>query len=298
MPIIKLDKANIYYEFMGEDNTKTIVLISGLASQMVRWELPFCKMLVEKGFCVLRFDNRDCGQSEYMNKDDINAAHDLTSFLENPSLESVPYSLWDLANDLYQVLIKLELRNVSLIGRSMGGVIGQLIAYSHPEIVKSLTIIMSTSLRPGLPEANTDVLALMTKKQTDFRENKSAFIQEKLYFANKIHGTKYKLDKNIETALIELELSRIKIHNSPSRQVIAMITYRFEEKVLNNIKVPTLIIHGTEDPVFHPECANDLAKSIPGSKLIMVEGMGHAMPHEFFNEVICYINEFQKEISV
>jgi len=134
MGYIELKNAAIYYEISGAENHKTIVLISGLNTQMTRWELPFCNKLVKEGFRVICFDNRDCGKSTFTAYDsDDRYSFSLNDFLQHPEKYPVPYSLLDMADDIKELLHSLGIRSANIVGRSMGGIIAQLFASRYPK---------------------------------------------------------------------------------------------------------------------------------------------------------------------
>ncbi|MBK1895360.1 alpha/beta fold hydrolase [Chryseobacterium paridis] len=279
MKTVHISDVELCYEIFGESNIQTIVLISGLGSQMIRWENSFCEQLVTFGFKVIRFDNRDSGTSVFSAQKELNLNVNIEQAFARIKKEDIPYSLMDMAKDVIGLLDHLHIEKAHVIGRSMGGVITQLLGSYFPERVLSITIIMSTSLHPALPPPNSEVMAMMTKPSVNPAIDKEGYIKEKLTFAKKISGS-FMLDESHETQLIEKELARSKTKNGTIRQLLAMGSWQYNPETLRQIDVPTLIIHGTIDLIFHPDCARDLAQSIPNSELMMIEGMGHSLPPE------------------
>lgn len=296
MKTFTIGNVDICYEVFGDKNTKNMVLISGLGSQMIRWEDSFCRLLACQGFRVIRFDNRDSGASVFHGHEEIDSGKSIEEQFASLTPHTIPYSLMDMAHDVIGLLDHLKIDKAHIAGRSMGGIIGQLLSSFYPERVITLTVIMSTSLHPDLPPTAPEVLQLMTKPGTDPAANKEQYIRERIYFAEKISGTKYPLDHHHEKALITEELRRSKTPNGIIRQLMAMGSYCYDPEVLKKITVPTLIIHGTDDLIFHPECAKNLAGSVSSSQLVLVDGMGHSIPnelHDFIGKTIVDFTQYQ-----
>ena len=285
MKIASLNKVDLCYEVFGDNNHKTIVLISGLGSQMTRWDDSFCEHLMSFGFKVIRFDNRDSGASIFNPEKEINFRGDIQQIFATLKKEDIPYSLMDMAEDVIALLNHLEIQEAHIIGRSMGGVIAQLLGSYFPERILSITIIMSTSLNPALPPSDSEVMAMMTKPPIDPSIDKEGYILEKVAFAKKISGT-FPLDEVKEKEIIEKEIHRSHASNSVFRQLLAMGSWSYNPEDLQKITAPALIIHGTNDLIFHPDCARDLAQSIPGSELLVIEGMGHSLPSDLYT-IVC-----------
>ncbi|MCP1298181.1 alpha/beta hydrolase [Chryseobacterium sp. S0630] len=283
MKTVKMNDVELCYEVFGEKNSDVIVLIPGLGSQMIRWDITFCNLLVEKGFKVIRFDNRDSGSSVFNAKREIPSGKRIEEIFENLSKEGISYSLMDMANDVIGLLNHLNIEKAHIAGRSMGGIIAQLLGSYYPERVLSLTIIMSTSMNPSLPKPDPEVMAMMTQVTADPVLQKEEYLREKIRFAKKISGSGYIFDSNQEKALLEEELIRFRTKNGIIRQLLAMGSFQYNSEVLKKITVPTLIIHGTDDLIFHPDCGKDIADSIPNAEWLLIEGMGHSIPVELHN---------------
>ncbi|MPT35175.1 MAG: alpha/beta hydrolase [Flavobacterium sp.] len=285
MNTISIHNVELCYTVLGENNPESIVLLPGLGSQLIRWDEAFCQLLIQKGFQVIRLDNRDSGASVFKPDHHNDYGNTLEMAFEEVKRVRHPYSLQDMAADVIALLDHLKIDKAHIAGRSMGGIIGQLLGANYPERVRSLTIIMATSLNPNLPPVAPDVMAMMTKPVVDASIDHEAYITHALTFAKRIAGTAFPLDEEQERKMIEAELKRSQPGNSVLRQLLAMGSWSYQEAILNKIMVPTQIIHGTEDPIFHPECAKDLARSIPDAKLQLINGMGHAIPPECYTGV-------------
>lgn len=293
--ITKINGVDLCYEILGAEHQQTIVLISGLGSQMIRWDDPFCQLLVQQGLRVIRFDNRDSGESVFHSEKKLNFNGNHQEFFSTVKMEDVPYSLMDMAKDVIGLLDYLQIDQAHFAGRSMGGVIVQLLGSYFPKRVLSLTIIMSTSLNPALPPSDPEVIAMMMKPPIDPASDKESYLKEKLLFAKRISGDLYELEESLEIKMIEEELNRSKTKYGTIRQLLAISSYQYTLDVLKRITVPTLVIHGTQDPIFRSDCGKDIADSIPNAKFLLMEGMGHSIPKELYylicNQITALISE-------
>ena len=289
---INVNGISICYEQFGEENKECILLISGLGSQMTRWNLDFCQKLVNKGFRVIRFDNRDVGKSTFIEQK-FSDVGQLMQLLQQGEIPENAYSLLDMAKDAVGLLDSLKIEKVHIVGRSMGGIIAQVLAAEFPERVLSATIIMSTSLNPELPQTAPDVMEMMMQKVPDFITDTEAFRDNRLKFAKRISGSLAPFDEEIEWQTLVEENQRA----APAQtlgHITAMILTGFNAERFDKIKAPTLIIHGTEDPIFPLACAEDLHTRIKDSKLLKIEGMGHEIPTILNEKIVNAISDLAK----
>jgi pimeloyl-ACP methyl ester carboxylesterase len=168
---------------------------------MIRWK-TVSQLFVDKGFKVIRFDNRDSGSSVYIPGKEIDLNGNIEEFFSGLKPEDIPYALMDMAKDVIGLLDYLHIDKAHFAGRSMGGIITQLLGSYFPERVLTLTIIMSTSLNPGLQPTHPEILGMMMKPP-QIPTLKEKYFQEKLFFAEKISGTGYPFEPHLETSLIE-----------------------------------------------------------------------------------------------
>jgi len=293
MGYIELKNATIYYEIFGVENKETLVLVSGLNTQMTRWEVPFLKMLAEEGFRVICFDNRDCGKSTFTTYDRNDSySSSLNDFLDYPEKFPAPYSLLDMADDIRDLLLSLDIERVHVVGRSMGGIIAQLFASRYPPMTQTLTLLMSSSFNPILPKANDALIGKMTNSTANFQDDRQTYINEKVDFMRAIYGNKYYFNEEKERGLIIEDENRKSPLVRPFRQIVALLSYQYNSYVLSSLHVPTLTIHGDEDPLFNMEHAFDLKNTIPYCELIIKNGMGHAIPDSLYPSLVEDISDF------
>ncbi|WP_418037576.1 alpha/beta fold hydrolase [Paenibacillus xylanilyticus] len=289
MNILKVNGIDLAYESYGNKTDETILLIAGLGTQMIRWTVPFCEMLVARGFRVIRFDNRDTGLSTHFSHHPTLNFEALANTLMSGQRPDIPYTLHDMSDDAIGLLDALGIRKAHLVGRSMGGMIAQLAASRYPERVLSLTSIMSTTGNPDLPPTSPEVMALMTQPAPNPMEDEEGYLAHSLAFAKRISGTGYPFEADEYRSLIREEVQRAYDPGSVGRQIAAIAVSGDRRPHLAKVTVPSLIIHGKDDPMFVPACGKDTAQAISGAEFMLLEGMGHDLPAQLFETVVAGI---------
>ncbi|WP_025115684.1 alpha/beta fold hydrolase [Lysinibacillus fusiformis] len=285
MNILKINDVELAYDSFGNENDEAIILISGLGTQMIRWTDSFCRILAARGFRVIRFDNRDVGCSTHFSHYPTLDFNALATALMSGQRPDIPYTLDDMSKDAIGLLDALSIDRAHFVGRSMGGMIAQIVASEYPERVLSLTSIMSSTGNPALPQTSPEVMVMMTKPAPNPFEDEAGFLEHKLSFAKCIAGTGYPFDEDAQRALILEEVQRDYDPGSVGRQIAAMAVAGDRRPRLATIKVPVLVIHGVDDPLIDLACGEDTASAIPGAELMLVEGMGHDLPHQLYKVI-------------
>ena len=276
----------INYDTIGSDQEEAILLISGLGTQMIRWPESFCDSLASCGFYVIRFDNRDAGLSTHFLDSPVPDFGALSATLAEGRQPDVPYTLRDMAADAVGLLDTLGIQKAHLVGRSMGGMIAQMIASESSHRVASLVSIMSSTGNPSLPSAAPDVMAMMMRRSPNPFEDEVGFLSHSLAFARRISSPAYPFDEEAHSALILAEARRAYDPAGVGRQIAAIGAISLNRARLSDISAPTLVIHGASDPLIPPACGEDTATSIPESDLMMIDGMGHDIPSDLQQTVI------------
>ncbi|WP_153978638.1 alpha/beta fold hydrolase [Paenibacillus xylanilyticus] len=289
MNILKVNGIDLAYDSYGNRTDETILLIAGLGTQMIRWTVPFCEMLVARGFRVIRFDNRDTGLSTHFSHHPTLNFEALANTLMSGQRPDIPYTLNDMSDDAIGLLDALGIRKAHFVGRSMGGMIAQLAASRYPERVLSLTSIMSTTGNPDLPPTSPEVMALMTQPAPNPMEDEEGYLAHSLAFAKRISGTGYPFEADEYRSLIREEVQRAYDPGSVGRQIAAIAVSGDRRPYLAKVTVPSLIIHGMDDPMFVPACGKDTAQAISGAEFMLLEGMGHDLPAQLFETVVAGI---------
>jgi pimeloyl-ACP methyl ester carboxylesterase len=282
----QLARANgidICYEIFGDAKAEPMLLIMGLGAQMVLWDDPFCERLAERGFRVIRFDNRDIGQSSKMSGGKRLTPLELLKLRLLRIPVAAPYKLYDMAVDTIALMDTLSIRRAHLVGASMGGMIAQEIAITFPERVLSLTSIMSTTGNPKVPPPSREAAAMLMAPPPKTREEYIARFQQTWKM---LRVGSFPEDEALDVSRAERCFSRGLNPAGVGRQLRAILASGSRKARLAQVKAPTLVIHGTVDPLVRPEGGKDTAASIPGAKLLMIEGMGHALPIPMWPQVI------------
>ncbi len=287
MPNIKANGIQIEYDTFGDQASPPILLIMGLGRQMVSWNEEFCQRLAEKDLYVIRFDNRDVGLStkfEEAGVPDVVAA--VTASLQGQKVQA-PYSLDDMADDAVGVLNGLGIDKAHIFGVSMGAAIAQIIGYRHPSRALSLISMMGTTGNPDLPPAKSEAMEILL---TPAPEGREAFIKSAVKRFLVLWGS-LPYDEEDMRNRAELEYDRAFYPQGVTRQLVATLSYGNRKPRLHSVTVPALIIHGADDPLIPVEAGKDTAEAIPGSEIMIVEGMGHSLPRAVWPRVIEAITE-------
>lgn len=272
----------LYYEGFGESCHPAIVLIPGLGSQGISWSQEFCTELAQHGFYVLRVDNRDSGRSFIFDdtiKPDLQA-------MQRGEMTDIPYTLSHMADDIAATLNAAQITKAHIIGRSLGGIIAQIFAANHSDRVLSLGVIMSTTGNPELPAPKETVMSMLFAPKPDALKNREAYITDSLSFFKCLSGQKLSFDEAYYRQYIEASIDRSHTPTGTLRQIAAMAATGDIRAIIKNIKATTLIIHGSDDPMFSVEAAYDIQQHINQAQLKLIDGMGHEIPPKLNEQVI------------
>jgi pimeloyl-ACP methyl ester carboxylesterase len=278
MPNVKANGIQIEYDSFGDGSFPALLLIAGNGAQIFFGDAEFCELLAKKGSFVIRFDNRDAGLStkfEEAGIPDFPAA--IKAAMEGKPVESA-YTLDDMADDAVGLLDALGIEKAHICGASMGGMIAQVISYRHPKRVLSLTSIMSTTGNPDLPQGKPDALAAVLAPAP---EERKAYVEHNMNVWRRIWSPGFPFEEKRARTFIERSYDRSYYPQGMARQNIAIIAGGDRRPSLSSIKVPTLVIHGADDPLIPVEGGKDTARVIPGASLLIINGMGHDMPKGF-----------------
>jgi pimeloyl-ACP methyl ester carboxylesterase len=282
MPHAIANGIQIEYETFGDHSFPALLLIAGCGAQMLFWEIEFCESLVQKGFFVIRFDNRDSGLSTKFDEagiPDMMAA--VKAAMEGRTVESA-YSLDDMADDAVGLLDALGIGKAHVCGASMGGMIAQAVSYRHPDRVLSLTSIMSTTGNPGLPQGKPEAIAAVVAPAPVERE---AYIEHNMNVWRRIWSPGFPFEEERARTFMEKSYDRSHCPQGMARQNTAVIAGGDRRPSLSSIRAPTLVVHGANDPLIPVEGGMDTARAIPGARLLIVNGMGHDMPTGVWPEI-------------
>ncbi len=276
------------YDIFGAADAEPMVLIMGLGGQMIHWDDDFCRELASRGFRVIRFDNRDIGKSTQLTGGKRLSPLELLKlrFLKIPVEAS--YRLRDMAEDTIGLMDALGIKSAHLVGISMGGMIAQEIAISFPQRVRSLTSIMSTTGNPKVPGPTREASAMLMAAPATTRDE---YIVRYAQTWKLLRAGSFPLDEAKDRERAERTFERGLNPAGVGRQLRAILASGNRKQRLGSVKAPTLVIHGTVDPLVRPEGGKDTAVSIPGAKLLMIAGMGHALPIPMWPQIIDAIDK-------
>ena len=277
MPNIRANNIDIYYEENGPADAPVILLVMGLGAQMIAWPDEFIHGLVSKGYRVIHYDNRDVGLSQRM--DGAKTPNLVWTMLKARFglPVRVPYTLTDMAADGIGLLDALGIDKAHVAGASMGGMIVQLMAANHRERLLSMTSIMSSSGKPGLPGARADIQKnFMVKRPPDASRDDAVAFGTEL-----VRSFSYPDPARPENAHAEMTAQAFDRGYYPvgtRRQLLAIIADGSRVERLKKITTPTLVVHGGADPLVPKEGSEDIARHIPGARLEIIDEMAHDLP--------------------
>jgi pimeloyl-ACP methyl ester carboxylesterase len=270
------------YETFGDPAAPPVVLVMGLGMQMLGWPLDFCTALAEEHF-VVRFDNRDVGLSTHF--DELPPGDPMAVLAGDVS--SAAYRLSDMAADVIGLLDALGLARVHLVGASLGGMIVQAVAIEHPERVASLTSIMSTTGDRSVGTPTPEAAELLMRPSPPDREGA---IERSLESARIIGSPGFGIDEAAIRERSALSYDRRYDPVGTSRQFAAILASGDRTDALRRLDVPALVIHGDADVLVGVSGGRATAAAIPGSELLVIEGMGHDLPRGAWPTIIAAIS--------
>ena len=273
--IIESENIEIAYESFGNIGSPPVLLIMGVGGQMIAWHEEFIEQLVNKGLYVTRFDNRDVGLSTHLHGA---PTPDLSAALSG-DFSSVRYTLADMAADTIGLIDTLGLDSVHAIGASMGGFIAQTIAIEHPERLRSLTSIMSTTGNMSVGQPDPDAMSIFRLPPPTNRHE----AMDNAIAALKVIGSPdFPIDEESTREKAGLAYDRCYDPMGIARQAIASVASGDRTTKLHSIDLPTLVIHGNADKMCNVNGGEATANAIPNAKLELIEGMGHNLPRELW----------------
>jgi len=277
VPTTAANGIELTYETSGDPTAPTLLTIHGLGAQLTDWRPGFVEGFVEQGYHVIAFDNRDVGRSTWF---DDAGEPDLGALLGDPSVP-VPYLIADMAADAAGLLDALGIERAHVLGVSMGGMIAQQFAIDFPDRTVALTSIMSTPVpRVGPPTPEASAALLVTPA-----EGRQAVIEQSVAGSRVVASPGFPFD---EAGLRERAAVHYDRGHHPvgaARQLAAILASPDRTEGLRGVEVPTLVVHGADDPLVTLPGGLATAAAVPGAELWVIEGMGHDLPAEILSEL-------------
>jgi pimeloyl-ACP methyl ester carboxylesterase len=273
----------IVYETIGDPSDPPLLLVMGLGMQLIHWDRNLCEQLAERGFHVIRFDNRDAGLSTKIDA----PVPDIRRAMVGLHVDA-PYLLDDMADDAFGLLDHLGIEAAHVVGVSMGGMIAQAMAIARPERVLSLTSIMSTTGERRVGRPKLRVWAVLLRQAPHDREG---FIDHFVRVFKMIGSKRYPLDEPRVRELAAATYDRNHDRAGTARQLAAILASGDRTPRLRSLKLPTTVIHGRDDPLVPFRGGKATARAIPGARLIEIPGMGHDLPEQVWPLMIDAVEE-------
>jgi pimeloyl-ACP methyl ester carboxylesterase len=266
----------IEYETFGEPDSPALLLIIGLAGQLIAWDEELCRQLAQQGHYVIRFDNRDAGLSSKIEEAGVPDIIQTIESQMNGETINPPYTIEDMADDAVGLLNALGIEKAHICGMSMGGMIAQTIAINYPKRVLSLISIYSRTGDPEEPQSKPEAMEFLLTPPPEERE---AYIDFRIKFFSAISGPSFAYDEEWLREFAAQSYDRAYNPQGAARQFAAILAQKNRRPELKSLSKPTLVIHGADDPLVLVEGGKNTAADIPGAKLMIIEGMGHDLPH-------------------
>jgi pimeloyl-ACP methyl ester carboxylesterase len=277
--LARVGELEICYETFGSPDRPALLLVMGLGTQMIAWPDAFCGLLVERGFHVVRYDNRDIGRSTHL------------SHLRPPTIKQLlrrdksaaPYSLADMGDDGLGLLDTLGIERAHVAGVSMGGMIAQTMAARHPDRVLSLASIMSNTGHRWKGTPGLRIYPIFLRRPAADRERA---IEASVSTFRLIGSPGFPFDEDGFRETAELSYERGYDPAGSARQLAAIVTSGDRSAQLRGISTPTVVIHGTRDRMVRPSGGRATAALIPGARLVLIPGMGHDLPRGAWDRIV------------
>ena len=289
----KANGIEIEYETAGDPKNPALLLVMGLGGQLTVWPDAFFEGLAASGFYVIRYDNRDTGLSTDFDAAGLpNMAAAMTKLMGGQPIDA-PYKLDDLAADAIGLLDALGIQRAHMVGMSMGGMIVQILDAKYPVRCRSMVSIMSTSGRRGLPTGNPQTLAMLTAQPAS--REREALVDLGIKVRLALAGSGYAEPESALRAFVERNVDRRYYPQGAARHYLAVIASGDRVEMLKTIKVPTMVLHGDDDPLVPVEAGRDVAALVPGARIETFPGWGHNLPAGFLPTLIDRLADFLKD---
>jgi len=282
MPRANNNGIEIEFDTIGNPNDEALLLVMGFTAQMIAWDEKFCRALADKGYFVIRYDNRDCGLSTHLDGVAVDMAALFMARTSGGDLPPVPYTLSEMAADGIVVLDALDIERAHVVGASMGGMIVQTLAIEHPQRLRTVTSIMSTTGEPEYGQASPDAMAaLMRPPPSDRAQAIDASVE-----ASKIFSSPRYFDEARMRERAAASYDRAFYPEGAGRQMGAIVASGDRAGGLRNVTLPFLVIHGRADTLIDLSGGERTAELVPGANLVVLNDMGHDLPEPLWPLIV------------
>jgi pimeloyl-ACP methyl ester carboxylesterase len=278
---------DLCYQTVGDLDDEPMLLIQGIGTQMIGWPDGFCELLAERGFFVIRFDNRDSGRSTWLPELGVPS---VTKAL-NKQLSDPPYLFTDMADDCAGLLDALGVSAAHVVGASLGGFVAQTLAIEHPERVLSLASVMSST---GSSQVGQPTPAAMEALMTRPPDDRAGYVETIVAIRKVIGSTGFEQDEDWIRETAGRAYDRGVNPDGTQRQLVASICSGSRHDRLGEITAATVVLHGADDPLIDSSGGRATAEAIPGAELVLIDGWGHDLPPAVWERVVGAITENAK----
>ena len=276
--IAELQQVRLAYQSVGRESDPALLLVMGLGGQLIHWPDEVVVALCEQGYRVIRYDNRDVGLSTWIQPPaSANLTYEVLRFKLGLQV-SAPYSLTDMADDALGLMDALHVRQFHVLGASMGGMIAQHLADLAPQRIESLTLIMTSSGAQGLPMPNPALLQLLAKRGAPNRE---AALEQQADLLAALGSPEVKDDRALLLQQAATSYDRAFNPEGVKRQILAILAEPSRVELLDRLRLPVLVVHGTADPLLPVMHGVHVAAHIQGSQLRLIPGLAHRFQEAF-----------------
>jgi pimeloyl-ACP methyl ester carboxylesterase len=291
MPRARANDIEIEYDTFGRRGDRPLLLVMGLGAQMIHWDDDFCDALADRGHFVVRFDNRDVGLSQRFEHAGVPDLMQIMMRAQAGQSVDAPYDLDDMADDAAGLLDALDLETAHVCGASMGGMIAQAMALRHRPRLRSLTSIMSSTGNPALPSGKPEAMAALMSPAGITREE----VLDRAVAISKVIGSPgFVRDEAEIRARAERAFERSFYPVGVARQMAAVAAHGNRRPRLEALSIPALVIHGAADALVPVEGGIDTHQALAGSRLLVIDGMGHDLPRDTWPEIVNAITELTR----
>jgi len=281
---VKANGIDIEVETFGDKANPTVIFVMGFGAQLINWPVEMMEGLVERGFHVVRFDNRDVGLSQKFPELGQPNAGDVMAKVVSGEIPDVPYTLTDMAADAVGVLDAMGIDKAHIAGGSMGGMIVQVAAAGWPDRFHSMTSIFSSTGNPELPQATDEAMtALLSRPENEERDT---VVAHQMKVRKVIGSPGYPAQEDEARARAQESFDRSYYPEGTTRQYAAIIADGDRRERIKSISCPVLVLHGTDDPLVRVEGGRDTVANIPGARIVELDGWGHDLPTELVPRLV------------
>ena len=293
MPIAPANGIELYYEAFGDPDDEPLLLVNGLGSQCISYEVDFCNAFVDRGFFVIRFDNRDVGLSTKIESDDLPIGDAIAKAMAREPGVEAPYHLSDMAADAAGLLDHLGIERAHIVGMSMGGMIVQQVAIDHPHRVLTMTSVMSM---PGDPDVGTPTPEAAATLLAPPANDRDEYIEHSIEQWRILAGPVY-FDEDRFRDRAARAYDRMYYPVGVGRQLLGIMTSGSRTEQLRHVDIPTLVIHGAIDPLVTLSGGERTAEVIPNAELLVFDDMGHDLPPALWPQYVEAITNLAAKVG-